>query len=190
MVISTAPVQEDWDALNRAAGIDLQPPSSPYWAGRHGFDAGDLSPAEFWSGVLGHPAAENEVELLESLDAVLWARLNPATLDVLHSLSHEGAQLALLSNMPAGMSRRYEETAAWPGYFSTLYFSGRLGMAKPDPRIFKHVLADLHVAPEDVVFIDDSPANIQAAEALGIRVVLHTEDTDLRQELALLADPA
>ncbi|MBD7995866.1 HAD family phosphatase [Arthrobacter sp. Sa2CUA1] len=190
MVISTAPVQEDWDDLCRATGLDLQPPSSPYWAGRHGFDAGDLSPEAYWSGVLGHPAAENEVELLESLDAALWARMNPATLDVLHSLSNEGAQLALLSNMPAGMSRRFEAAETWPGYFYRRYFSGRLGMAKPDPRIFKHVLADLQAAPENVVFIDDNPANIQAAEALGIRVVLHTEDTDLRQELDLLADPA
>ncbi|WP_433123766.1 hypothetical protein ACQ7FX_05045 [Arthrobacter koreensis] len=40
------------------------------------------------------------------------------------------------------------------------------------------------------MFIDDSRANIEAAEALGMRVVLLREDTDLRQELALLGEPA
>lgn len=63
-------------------------------------------------------------------------------------------------------------------------------MVKPDERIYRHVLADLGAAPKDVVFIDDNPANIETAKALGMRVVLHTEETDLRQELALLADPA
>ncbi|WP_255300546.1 HAD-IA family hydrolase [Arthrobacter koreensis] len=63
-------------------------------------------------------------------------------------------------------------------------------MVKPEPQIYRYVLKGLGAAPEDVVFIDDNRANIEAAEALGMRVVLHKEDTDLRQELALLGEPA
>ena len=186
MVISTAPVQEDWDDLQRTTGSDQQPPSSRYWSERLGFDAGELSPAAYRAGVLGRPADVDEVTVLESLDARLWSHLNPRTLRVLQALQGEGANLALLSNMPAGMSVHYEETAAWPGSFSRLYFSGRMGVAKPDPRIFKHVLADLGATAGNIVFIDDSAANIAAAGSLGFQTILHTGRTDLRSELLAL----
>lgn len=170
--------------------MDLQPASSPYWATRLEYDGGGLSPADYWASVLGRRADEDELARLEELDARQWSRLNPRTMKVLQALAEEGAQLALLSNMPAEMSSRYESAAPWATDFRKRYFSGRLGMVKPDSRIYKHVLADLGAAPKDVVFIDDNPANIETAKALGMRVVLHTEETDLRQELALLADPA
>ena len=189
MVISAAPLPEDWEALRAVTGMDLQPAASPYWAARLEYDGGALSPADYWASVLGRRVGAEELARLEELDARQWARLNPRTQQVLQLLAGEGAQLALLSNMPAEMSYRYESDASWPAFFAVRYFSGRLRMVKPDERIYRHVLDGLGAAPEDVVFIDDNPANIEAAKALGMRVVLHTEETDLRQELALLTDP-
>jgi len=190
MVISAAPVPEDWDALRSVAGMDLRAASSPYWATRLEYDGGVLSPAEYWNSVLGRPIGGDDLDQLEELDARLWSRLNPRTLEVLEFLAGEGAQLALLSNMPEGMSYRYESEASWPAFFAIRYFSGRLRMVKPEPEIYRHVLEGLGAAPEDVVFIDDNPANIEAAEALGMRVVLHTAGTDLSRELGPLVDPA
>ncbi|MGN0146727.1 MAG: HAD family hydrolase [Arthrobacter koreensis] len=189
-VISTEPLAEDWDALQYSAGLDLRSPSSSYWAARLEYDGGGLSPAEYWSSVLGRAVGGDDLDRLEELDARLWSRLNPRTLEVLDFLAAQGAHLALLSNMPEGMSHRYESEAAWPGFFVARYFSGRLRMVKPEPQIYRYVLKGLGAAPEDVVFIDDNRANIEAAEALGMRVVLLREDTDLRQELALLGEPA
>lgn len=189
-MISTEPLAEDWDALQYSAGLDLRSPSSSYWAARLEYDGGGLSPAEYWSSVLGRAVGGDDLDRLEELDARLWSRLNPRTLEVLDFLAAQGAHLALLSNMPEGMSHRYESEASWPGFFAARYFSGRLRMVKPEPQIYRHVLKGLGAAPEDVVFIDDSRANIEAAEALGMRVVLLREDTDLRQELALLGEPA
>ncbi|UYB37246.1 HAD family phosphatase [Arthrobacter koreensis] len=189
-VISTEPLAEDWDALGEAAGLDLRSPSSSYWAARLEYDGGGLSPAEYWASVLGRPVGGDDLDRLEELDARLWSRLNPRTLEVLDFMAGQGAHLALLSNMPEGMSHRYESEAAWPGFFVARYFSGRLRMVKPEPQVYRHVLKGLGAAPEDVVFIDDNRANIEAAEALGMRVVLLREDTDLRQELALLGEPA
>lgn len=190
MVISAAPLPADWDALREATGMDLQPASSSYWATRLEYDGGSLGPAEYWASVLGRRVRGDELARLEELDARQWSRLNPRTLEVLEFLAEEGAQLALLSNMPAEMSYRYESDASWPAFFAARYFSGRLRMVKPDPQIYRHVLNGLGAAAEDVVFIDDNSANIEAARALGMRVVLHTRDTDLKQELAQPADPA
>jgi len=41
-------------------------------------------------------------------------------------------------------------------------------MAKPDAEIFRAVLADAGLAPEETLFIDDSDANCRTARSLGI----------------------
>ena len=185
MVISTAPEPADWDTMEQAAGRELRNPSSPYWRHRDAFDAGLLSPYVYWARVLGVPELEDgHVDTMEALDAAQWSHLNPSTMEILGTLQGEGAQLALLSNMPEQMSVRYLNGSAWSGYFAKTYFSGRLRLAKPDPRIFAHVLADLPAAPRDVVFIDDNKANIAAAQAMGVRTVLFGPGTDLGRELA------
>ena len=184
MVISTEPEPADWEALRRATGLELQPAGGAYWAQRGDFDAGAVSPEQYWTGVLGRAAGPEQLQELEDLDAAAWSHLNPKTLTVLDRLKEERASLALLSNMPAAMSRRYTAEAQWPRYFSRLYFSGQLQLMKPDPRIFDHVAADLNARTEDIVFIDDNAQNITAAEKLGFRTVLHTGTIDLGAELA------
>ncbi|MFC4906073.1 HAD family hydrolase [Actinomadura gamaensis] len=48
-----------------------------------------------------------------------------------------------------------------------------VGYAKPDPRIFEAALRRLGVAAEDALFIDDAPANVEAARALGLSGHVH-----------------
>lgn len=183
MVVSTAPEPSDWQAMERATGLDLEPKASPYWTTREGFDSGQLSPEQYWPGVLGRSVTAAEIDLLEGLDSAQWSHPNASTLSVLETLQIEHASVALLSNMPVQMAERHLAEASWTNYFSNLYFSGMLGVAKPDRRIFDHVVADLNVRPQDVVFIDDNEANIATARSLGFRTIRHTSSTDLREEL-------
>lgn len=187
MVVSTAPEPSDWQALKQATGLDLEPKTSAYWTTREGFDSGQLSPAQYWLEVLGRPVTAAEIDLLESLDSAQWSHMNGRTLAVLEALQIEHASVALLSNMPIQMAERHLTEASWTNYFSNLYFSGILGVAKPDRRIFDHVVADLNVHPQDVVFIDDNEANIATARSLGFRTILHTSATDLQEELSKVA---
>ena len=62
--------------------------------------------------------------------------------------------------------------------------SGQEKIAKPDPRIFEILAARFDLTPSRTVFIDDSPANIAAAAALGFRSVLFTTTMALRTALA------
>lgn len=50
------------------------------------------------------------------------------------------------------------------------YFSYEVGYTKPDIAYFKYILNENMLKPEEVVFVDDSKANTQVAEGLGIRV--------------------
>ncbi|MDN3480445.1 HAD family phosphatase [Arthrobacter sp. APC 3897] len=185
MVISAEPEPEDWAALERETGLrGLAAASGPYWNHRDDYDAGRHTPAQYWARVLGRPVGAEQLRALEELDAAQWAHVNADTLAVLETLSEEGARLALLSNMPASMADQYLREAAWPARFTRTFFSGPLGMSKPDPRIFTHVLDELGAVPADVVFIDDNVRNIGAARELGLHTVHFRPGTDLRQELA------
>lgn len=50
-------------------------------------------------------------------------------------------------------------------------FSCDLGILKPDPRIFEATLRQLDVAPQEAVFLDDSPEKLQGALDLGMKAV-------------------
>ena len=51
--------------------------------------------------------------------------------------------------------------------FDRLYVSGRMGVIKPDPRIYEMVEADCGIAPQALLFTDDKAENIAAAAARG-----------------------
>lgn len=59
-------------------------------------------------------------------------------------------------------------------YFDKMFISYKLGMVKPDPRIFETLIRESGIDPQETLFIDDSEANCKAAEEFGIRT-LHVE---------------
>lgn len=90
--------------------------------------------------------------------------------------------VALLSNA----TTRLEADLARLGLdaeFDAIFNSARLGVAKPDPAIFRRVLAELGYAT--AVFCDDAEENVAAARAAGLDGV-HVPDTAaLRTALAV-----
>lgn len=67
------------------------------------------------------------------------------------------------------------------------YFSAEVGLAKPDPAYFEHVAVDLGLAPDELLFIDDSRENIAAARQLGLRAVWWHHDHGAEPIRRLLA---
>lgn len=53
-------------------------------------------------------------------------------------------------------------------YFEKRFASFEMGLVKPDAEAFDHVLENLGCGPEQVLFLDDSPTNVAAAEACGM----------------------
>lgn len=63
--------------------------------------------------------------------------------------------------------------------FDKVYLSYELGLRKPEPEIFRKVLNDNNLKPEETLFIDDSEEHTTAAERLGIRVYHLTSEENL-----------
>jgi 2-haloacid dehalogenase len=64
--------------------------------------------------------------------------------------------------------------------------SGYERIVKPDPRIFQ-LLVDRHgVDPRAAVYVDDVPANVEAARAIGMTGLVFTTPEQLRADLGEL----
>lgn len=64
--------------------------------------------------------------------------------------------------------------------------SARVGLAKPDPRIYRLAASRAGVRPERCLFVDDTAENVAAAQALGMTGVHFREAADLDRALAPL----
>jgi len=66
--------------------------------------------------------------------------------------------------------------------FENAVYSYRAGCMKPEPKIYEITIQQLGVKPEETVFIDDLPKNVEAALQAGFRAFQY----DLRNHEALL----
>lgn len=64
--------------------------------------------------------------------------------------------------------------------------SARVGIAKPDRRIYDIAVERAGVPAERCLFVDDTLENVEAASALGMRAVRYRAPEDLRRALAAL----
>jgi len=95
------------------------------------------------------------------------------------------AGLYFLSNMPRPYARELEQKHAFLSHFDGGIFSGDVLMSKPNPAIYQLLQDRYMLQPENTIFIDDMPANVQAANALGWRGIHLTEPPALAQTLRL-----
>ncbi|MBU0694990.1 MAG: HAD family phosphatase [Bacteroidetes bacterium] len=60
------------------------------------------------------------------------------------------------------------------GFFEKIYYSHLVGKRKPNAAIFKQVLAENNLNPNETLFIDDSPQHLKTATDMGIQTYLMT----------------
>lgn len=145
---------------------------------------GRLSRADWIRGIgvrVGSPAAADE-----------WGRQEPRADEELLGLVDEvrdrGLPVAILTNgtdtIPAELA-----AAGIDVRVDRIFNSAEIGHAKPDPRSFQHVLDAMAVPPDQVLFVDDSPAKLAGAAELGLHTHHHDGAAGLRAALARF-DPA
>jgi 2-haloacid dehalogenase/putative hydrolase of the HAD superfamily len=105
------------------------------------------------------------------------------TESAIQALADKGVRQYALSNMS---HETVAATFAMSPAFDRLtgrLISGRVGVMKPDPAIFRLACARFCLAPPDALFVDDSARNIAAAQALGFRTHHFTDPAALRPAL-------
>jgi putative hydrolase of the HAD superfamily len=92
-------------------------------------------------------------------------------------LKRRGKRLGVFSNdRAAGLALTLAQMEI-RGYFEYVETSEAIGIEKPDPRAFDHILDHFKVPPSRLTYVGDDPiGDIDAAKAKGIRAVLHAVD--------------
>lgn len=103
---------------------------------------------------------------------------------ILAALKADGLPLYALTNWSAEKFPVALARFPFLGWFEAITVSGQIGMRKPDPRIFRHLLDRHGLNAPETLFIDDSPANVAAAAALGLQAIRFTGPAALRRSLA------
>jgi 2-haloacid dehalogenase len=111
------------------------------------------------------------------------------SVEILERLRAAGAPTYAITNFPA---EKFEETCALYPFlegFDGVIVSGRERLVKPDPAIFRLLLDRFSLAASDCVFIDDNPANVAAAGAVGMTGLLFEGADKLARDLRALGLP-
>lgn len=121
------------------------------------------------------------------LDAYYTGRehIHPDMLAILHELKPR-YRLALLSNAwQLDMERWLREKHGLDSMFEVVVSSAAVGLAKPDPAIYRLALERLGLSPGEALFIDDLARNTATAEAIGLPSVVFESPAKLRRALAV-----
>jgi putative hydrolase of the HAD superfamily len=169
--------------------INAADPDSNAWAkferaeiGADEFDA--LFEAE--ARALGHALPGRDVL------SVLAGSIRPAMVGALDRLKAEGFALGCITNnVPtghgAGMARsgdRSDEYERIFARFDHVIESSKVGVRKPDPRIYRMMCEALEVEPGVCVYLDDLGINCKPAAAIGMAAIKVTSGDQALAELA------
>jgi putative hydrolase of the HAD superfamily len=109
--------------------------------------------------------------------------LDIAMVEVIRQVHAAGLRTALLSNSWGSSSYH---RPLFTELFDEVVISAEVGMRKPEEQIFQLATRRLELAPAECVFIDDIEANVQAAEAVGLIGLWHTESASTAARLSEL----
>lgn len=118
--------------------------------------------------------------------------VNPVvSMRLLFDCIKNGHRLFIISNLSA---ERFDFLSADPqsarlfNYFDDIILSSKIGISKPDPRIFNYLLNKHRLNPQSSVFIDDQMDNLNAAKQAGITKGILCSDFNfgsVRQQLKI-----
>ena len=116
-----------------------------------------------WIETLGGPIEEN-VALLRRLRAA-------------------GRPVHALSNFAAAKFALSEDRHDFLRDFDVRVVSGHVGVAKPNPQIYRILFERVGLPPHALLFVDDSLTNVRAAESAGMATIHYRPGMDLEGQL-------
>ena len=101
---------------------------------------------------------------------------------MLAEVRETGIRVGVLSNAPVALARAARQSD-WAHLVQEWFFSGELGVAKPDPAIYQLVARQLDVPEAKTYFFDDRHANVAAARDAGWNAFLWSTVAAARADL-------
>lgn len=162
------------------AELGLQPGSlseilwrSPEWRLA---EVGAIDEQEYWRRIAPRLGFQGQAERIQvrirDLQRALFGdvEIDPNMVDLVRGLRSR-YRTGLLSNTSVSQPQRLVQRYNLEGLFDVVVLSAAVGLAKPDPAIYRLALQRLGAAAEATVFVDDYEPNVAAAAEQGIQGV-------------------
>ena len=111
------------------------------------------------------------------------------SVEILFELKKSGFPVYALSNWSAETYPLAKKRFAFLQCFRGEVISGQVGMIKPQPEIYRHLLKVHGLKAEETLFIDDRQENVDTATNEGINGILFHNPGQLRNDLASFGMP-
>ena len=162
-------------------GINMNNPDNNAWARS---ERGEIEIDTFLSQFeqealeIGHDINADEI-LIQ-----LYGSPRPIMIKKIISLSKSNKyKLICLTNVLKGIEKfmpkeREEVVNNIMSYFDKIYESYKIGMRKPEARIYEYIIKDLEINPKETIFLDDLGMNLKTARQLGINTIKVVDPID------------
>ena len=136
-------------------------------------------------GMLSHFAGESSALRSFVINQRRAYRLNEDVLAIIDKLHAAGYVTPSITNTPSARFER-DERLRGNKVFDDVVESAKLGISKPDKRIYEHALRRFGLQPDECVFVDDKEENLAPAAEMGMRTVLFKSAKRLKDDLRKL----
>ncbi|MBM3622053.1 MAG: HAD-IA family hydrolase [Alphaproteobacteria bacterium] len=160
---------------NFIRGLNARNPDTNAWAR---MERSDISRDEFVVAFEAEARAAGHAIDGRRVLASISGEIRPEMVEALRRVRTRHRVACVTNNMKsgdgpgmAGSPERARRVAEIMGLFEHVVESSKLGMRKPDPRIYRHACDLLGVAPQACVYLDDLGVNLKPARAMGMRTI-------------------
>lgn len=160
----------------------LESVCSPVWNRR--LDGGASFAESVAELVRKHPGQAHLIKAYSERFEEMFSGPIDGTVAVLADLKSRGVPLYALTNWSADKAPVMYRLFDFVNWFDGVVVSGLVGIAKPDRKIYEHLLRTYGIDPHAAVYIDDVQENVDAAAALGFAGIRFQSAGELRQNLA------
>ena len=171
-VLARWPEPSDFSPIAEEIGLTWEMYRNGFAKYRRAYDGGEISCRDMYARIVADnvlSADEEQLVRLVRADDESWTHPNTDMLAWMRELKASDFKIGILTNMEADyfrnwFSRFFTEHVA---IADALAVSGIEGVTKPDAAIYHLMESRLGLAPQELVFMDDVPGNVAAAQSLG-----------------------
>ena len=147
-------------------------------------ERGEVSMADFHRDFEAEcAAAGHRISAADMMARIAECGPRPRMIEAVGRLRAHGLRTSALTNNWASEDGE-RDNAELRDLFDHFVESAVIGLRKPDPKIYEHVLSLLEVAASEAVFLDDIGSNLKTARQMGMTTIKVDDPDQALRELS------
>ena len=151
LVLTGPPNTAAWERMCAELALTSDDLHREYWLRRYDYDRGAMTGEAYWREIAAsagtHALPPHSLASLLEADLDMWTDINEPMLAWAQDLQDRGIRTGILSNLGDNIQAALVRKFAWLDRFHHRTWSHTLGIAKPDPDIYRHAAEGLDTPP-------------------------------------------